>query len=459
MPFSQTLLLTELAEYLRLPPPTVEGLVERGVLPGERAEGRWRFRRWEVDHWLDLGMPGWAPSVHPAMSGVHERVPISLRSTLGRGNVLLDVSARDLDECFERAIAAFELPAATDRRAVVNAIRERERLCSTALDNGFALPHTRRAGPRLVEANVVGFVRLSTPVAADGTSSTPVDLLFFVFAREPGSHLRLLSRAARLAHEASLARALRKARQPGGVFRAIAQAERRLFPPTRVLSIGGSGGQPRPTQDGAPRLPGGDIASLAAPMLWDRLRATYARIWRDWEAGPRPSDPMAAEVARLVGGELQQASGTSGASVSAARPEGSTSRRLRDYVTRVLPVITGERHSLAAAAIVFEQVRRSLEDSGFNRSIAWRLCLALHRAGVIAGEPNRPYLGRRAQLVADRLLAETGLRARVVEDLEAGLMIAADLRLALAGQRLDAEALTEACSQLAQASTALLTTK
>ncbi len=415
MSTSQTLLLTELAEYLRLPLPTVEGLVERGVLPGERAGGRWQFRRWEVDHWLDLGMPGWAPSVHPTLSGAQEPVATSLQSTLDRRNVLLDLSARDLGECFEQAIAAFEFPAATDRQAVLQAVRERERLCSTALDVGFALPHTRRAGPRLVAANVVGFVRLSAPVPAEGTSSAPVDLICFVFAGDPGSHLRLLSRAARLAQEAPLARTLRAARQPEAVLRAIAQAERRLFPATRVLSAGG------------------DLASLSGPMLWDRLRATYANIQRDWEAGPRPSDPTATEVARMVG--------------SAPQPQGRAPQRLQDYADRALRVVTTERHSLAAA-IAFEQVRRALEDAGFSRPLAWRLCLALRRAGVIAGEPNRPYLGRRAQQVADRLLAETGLRAQVVEDLEAALMIAADLRLAVDGRRLDAEVLTEACGQL-----------
>lgn len=399
-------------------------------------------------------MPGWDPSVHPPMGGIHERVPISLRAALSRGNALLDLSARDLGECFQRAIAAFELPVTTDRQAVLNAIREREQLCSTALGNGFALPHTRRTGARLVAANIVGFVRLRTPVPADSMSSVPVDLLFFIFARDPTSHLRLLSRAARLAQEASLARTLRAARQPRSLLRAIAQAERRLFPPRPVGSVRSSRNPRQPRGGEVGQLPEGKVTALVEPASWDRLRATYAKIWRDWEAGPRPEDPTATDVARLVWLELQRGSGTPAARLAAARPEGQAPGGPRDYAARALQVVVAQRPR--PTAIVFEQVRRSLEDAGVNRLMAWRLCLALRRTSVIAGDPNRPYLGRRAQLMVGQLLAEVGFRAQLVEDLEAGLMIAAERRLVLAGQRVDAEVLTEACSQLARASTTLL---
>lgn len=445
LPVSETLLLIELAEYLRLPPPAVEGLVERGVLPGSHDGGRWRFHRMEVDHWVDLGMPGWDPSVHPVMGGVHEPWPVSLRGAMSRGNVLLDLSARDTGECIEQAISRFELPVTTDRQALLKAVRDRERLCSTALGNGFALPHTRRTGPRLVAADVVGLVRLRTPVRAVGLSGVEVDLLFFIFARDPASHLRLLSRATRLAQEPSLAEALRRARQPQSALRAIAQGERRIFGSAVVGSIPPRNRVP-PSQG---EFLGGQVTALGEPASWDGLGAVYARVRHDWHTGQRPEDVTATEVVRLVGADLQPASAVS-ARQPAARATRGAPGRLHDYAARVRQVVTTERARLTVPG--FERVRGLLEEAGFNRALAWRLCLALRKAGVITEEPNRPYLGRRAQLLVEKLLAEVGFRAQAVEDLEAGLMIAAERRVDLGGQRLDAEVLTEACSQLARAS-------
>ncbi len=106
-----------------------------------------------------------------------------------------------------------------------------------------------------------------------------------------------------------------------------------------------------------------------------------------------------------------------------------------------------------AKPVRFDRLRARLVAHGFNRAEAWDLCVALRRAGVIHSEPDRPYLNGPGQRLADRLLSTTGLRARSAEDLEAGLMIAGETRLAsiAPGRRLDAEVLTEACRQLGRA--------
>lgn len=42
----------ELAEYLRLPKPTVYKLVQSGKIPGRKAGRQWRFHRDAIDRWL-----------------------------------------------------------------------------------------------------------------------------------------------------------------------------------------------------------------------------------------------------------------------------------------------------------------------------------------------------------------------------------------------------------------------
>lgn len=452
LPLSETLVLTELAEYLRLPPPALEALVARGVLPGERAGGRWRFRRSEVDRWLDLGMPGWDASVHPTVSGFDEQVPVTLAGALRPENVLLDVDAPDWRAAIEQAVAGFTLPPSTDRRALARAILEREQLCSTALDHGFALPHTRRTGPRLVAADLAGFVRLTRALPPIHTATGSVDLLWFIFARDPASHLRLLARATRLAHEAALAASLRAAGSVTEAMGLVSRAEERFFGRPNGLALdarrpararrpaSGDRGVARP-QEGA------EVHPITMAMLWDRLNATYCDLVNHPGALGDRSDRLADTVAHLVASELARKARGSEAQSPPSRG-GAASARVRQYAARVFAVVA--ELAPKGASIPCDRARRTLEEAGFNRDLSWRFSLALRRVGLVTGEPSRPYLDRRGQLLVQRLLAAAGLRTRAVEDLEAGLMIAAESRLDLNGRRLDAEVLSRACAHLSR---------
>lgn len=99
----------------------------------------------------------------------------------------------------------------------------------------------------------------------------------------------------------------------------------------------------------------------------------------------------------------------------------------------------------------FDWFRDRLEHHGFTRAIAWRLCLAFRRVGLLSSAPNRPYLDRRSMEVAQRLLAGTGVRAQSDCDWEAALMLEGDSRFAAGAHsaKLDAEIVVAACARLA----------
>ena len=42
----------DLAEYLRLPKPTIYKLVQKGIIPGKKAGRQWRFHKSAIDRWL-----------------------------------------------------------------------------------------------------------------------------------------------------------------------------------------------------------------------------------------------------------------------------------------------------------------------------------------------------------------------------------------------------------------------
>ena len=81
-------------------------------------------------------------------------------------------------------------------RDIIAAAMERERLGSTGVGNGVALPHARIEG---IDHVMAGFARLSDPMDFDSIDGRPVDLVAFLLAPADaaGAHLRALARVSR----------------------------------------------------------------------------------------------------------------------------------------------------------------------------------------------------------------------------------------------------------------------
>ncbi len=95
-------------------------------------------------------------------------------------------------------------------REVFESLCARERLGSTGLGNGVAIPHGRVNGSSAVQAV---FVRLSKPLAFDAIDGKPVDLLFALAVPENRTpdHLKLLSHIAERFSDMELLAKLRAA--------------------------------------------------------------------------------------------------------------------------------------------------------------------------------------------------------------------------------------------------------
>lgn len=82
------------------------------------------------------------------------------------------------------------------QRDIVNPALERERLGSTGVGHGVALPHARVTG---IEKVYAAFIRLQTPLDYEAIDDRPVDLVAMIIAPEDagGAHLRALAQLSR----------------------------------------------------------------------------------------------------------------------------------------------------------------------------------------------------------------------------------------------------------------------
>lgn len=111
-----------------------------------------------------------------------------------------------LQELAARAAAVTGL----DERQIFETLLQRERLGSTGLGRGIAIPHVKM---KALDSIVCLFARLSQPIDFESQDGEPVDLIFLLLAPDhaSGDHLKALARISRLVREPSTMEQLRSA--------------------------------------------------------------------------------------------------------------------------------------------------------------------------------------------------------------------------------------------------------
>jgi PTS system nitrogen regulatory IIA component len=109
-----------------------------------------------------------------------------------------------LQDLAEKAAALTGL----DGRDILEALQQRERVGSTAVGRGIAIPHGRLTGLQRI---VCVFARLEQPVDFEAPDEEPVDLIFVLLAPEDAGadHLKALARVSRLARAPQMVERLR----------------------------------------------------------------------------------------------------------------------------------------------------------------------------------------------------------------------------------------------------------
>jgi len=110
-----------------------------------------------------------------------------------------------------------------NERAIFETLMQREKLGSTAVGNGIAIPHGKM--PHLTRLFGL-FARLDRPIDFEALDGQPVDLIFLLLAPEAAGadHLKALARVARQLRDPEVARKLRESRDADAVYAVLAMS-------------------------------------------------------------------------------------------------------------------------------------------------------------------------------------------------------------------------------------------
>ncbi|NOX67445.1 MAG: PTS sugar transporter subunit IIA [Chlorobi bacterium] len=114
-----------------------------------------------------------------------------------------------------------------DLEKVRQVVLEREKIMSTGIGNGFAIPHGKTDG---VKEIVAVFAKLKEPIDFDSVDGKPVNMIFLMVGREDAvsDHIKMLSRISRIMNKEEIHNKLLLAETADEILDIFEQEERNL---------------------------------------------------------------------------------------------------------------------------------------------------------------------------------------------------------------------------------------
>jgi len=147
-----------------------------------------------------------------------------IQKLIGPEDVFLDVEALDGQSAMSAVADCLSASDALDQDLLLAALEEREKLGSTSVGDGFAIPHAKIRG---LEKIIVILLRFQAPVLFNGKDLVKMVAAVVSPPDQPAAHLQVLSQIARLLKHEDFRQRLLEARSPEETVEIVAETATR----------------------------------------------------------------------------------------------------------------------------------------------------------------------------------------------------------------------------------------
>ncbi len=163
-----------------------QGLLNSALLSGRGIE-RDALLRWAREH-------GITPEVHTTR--LPKPAADLLADAIERGAVQVSSEGHDAVSAIELALQGLEGLDEEQRKTLLRDVLERERMATTALGHGVAMPHPRRPPADIIQEATISLLFLEKPVDWAAQDGEPVFAVFLILSPNATVHLQVLGRIA-----------------------------------------------------------------------------------------------------------------------------------------------------------------------------------------------------------------------------------------------------------------------
>lgn len=200
MPYNQSEIMTlaEVSEYLKISEKSVQRLIQRGEIPCAKVGNQWRFMKSMIDDWLLSKMKVYPQNDLSRIMNLEHNF-FSISRLIKRKWVLLDIQPGDKHEVLAQLIyPLYDQNIITDREEFLQKLMDRERMVSTAIGKGVAIPHVRnpQENPNGEPVLIIGICKNGTHYESHDDELTR--LFFLLYTDSELLHLRMMKKLSQL---------------------------------------------------------------------------------------------------------------------------------------------------------------------------------------------------------------------------------------------------------------------
>lgn len=182
----------DVAQLLGVPEQSIADLLHAQKIPSYKIDGQVRFDRMEIEKWMVNA--NLVPLSDATQAGTQQ---FSLYRALHKGLVVRDLECYDKEDLIHKTMNEVCPSIGLDPDVLSEMLLDREKLMSTGLSKGIAVPHPRDLVLKgLFDRIIVVFP--SQPLEWGSLDGEKVHTLFFLFSSTDKRHLHLLSKIAHL---------------------------------------------------------------------------------------------------------------------------------------------------------------------------------------------------------------------------------------------------------------------
>lgn len=224
--------LKELATYLRVNQRTVMRMLKNNQIQGAKIGGQWRFNSSQVDQ---IFFPenkkeengGEGPVSLQELTGQHAPgQPINRVLTPSR--IIPELNTDDKDHVLQALLAPlFNEGVVLERQVLLDRLRDREKLLSTGVGDGVAIPHPRDPVTDLQTPSVIVMGRSKNGIDFDAIDGKPVHLFFLLCCERIETHLYLMGQLAQMIRNKNFIQRCIAADTTDKLFRIVLETEQK----------------------------------------------------------------------------------------------------------------------------------------------------------------------------------------------------------------------------------------
>ena len=193
------LLVSDVVQLLHVPEATIYRWIRQGDIPCVVRSGKYYFKQSTLFSWAE------SKHIHIHKHFLEKKKnktgiktsKFQLIEALKTGKVFNDVPSASIEILFQEVSLRMDLPKSV-KICLKEQLLQREKISSTGIGKGFAIPHPKTPLGQQINQSVVGTFYLHSPLDFNAPDGLPVTLIFVLLSTDSVHHLQLLSQLVRL---------------------------------------------------------------------------------------------------------------------------------------------------------------------------------------------------------------------------------------------------------------------